>query len=235
MLELKKYSTEEIKAALNISKRQWDERRVELLEYWKFFFDYEIISEGTKVFYLIKEQYGEYEPLPRKLKRKEIEKYYCAETKEIIKEQPWNTGSNVARNIIASDRNKYAHSEDTMSGYACKVIRENFLPPLCETQWMRLSANRLKYLPLTEEQEKYLDELFMDNSKEGKARVEIEKFADSKSGYITEEELKEFLMNNVSSGYMSIMNSFRIKFGFQPIKVKKLVETIEFKDQGYEL
>lgn len=55
MLELKKYSTEEIKAALNISKRQWDERRVELLEYWKFFFDYEIISEGTKVFYLIKE------------------------------------------------------------------------------------------------------------------------------------------------------------------------------------
>lgn len=54
----------------------------------------------------------------------------------------------------------------------------------------------------------------MDNSKEGKARVEIEKFADYKSGYITEEELKEFLMNNVSSGYMSIMNSFRAKFGF---------------------
>lgn len=234
MLELKKYSTEEIKKALGISKRQWDERRIELLEYWKFFFDYEIINEGTKTFYLIKEQYGEYEPLPRKLKCKEIEQYYCAETKEIIKECPWNTGSNVARNIIANDRNKYKHSQDTMSGYTCKVIRNNFLPPLCETQWMQLSTDKLHYLPLTEDQEKYLDELFINNSKEGRAKAEIEKFSDYKSGYISERELKDFLMSNVSYGYMSIMNSFKAKFGFYPVKVRKLAETVDFKDQSFE-
>lgn len=37
MIELKTYTLKEIKKVLYISKRQWDERKEELLEYWKLF------------------------------------------------------------------------------------------------------------------------------------------------------------------------------------------------------
>lgn len=37
MIELKEYSLTELKEVLGISKRQWEERKEELLNYLKFF------------------------------------------------------------------------------------------------------------------------------------------------------------------------------------------------------
>ena len=54
MLELKKYSLTELKGALKISKRMWEERKEELLEYMNKFFDYEISYEGRYTYFNIK-------------------------------------------------------------------------------------------------------------------------------------------------------------------------------------
>jgi hypothetical protein len=55
----------------------------------------------------------------------------------------------------------------------------------------------LDYIPLNEEQLSYLYDLIARNSKEGMHQKEIEAFADYKSGYIDEHELKTVLMHNV--------------------------------------
>lgn len=45
-IECKSYNLTELKIALKISKRQWEDRKEELLEYLKLFFDYEITMNG---------------------------------------------------------------------------------------------------------------------------------------------------------------------------------------------
>lgn len=42
MIECKVYNLAELKYALHISKRQWEEREEELLDWLKLYFDYEI-------------------------------------------------------------------------------------------------------------------------------------------------------------------------------------------------
>jgi hypothetical protein len=80
MIELKSYTLAELKSVLHISKRQWEERKEELLEYMKLFFDYEISLKGRSYIFTIKEQYSDYEPLPRKIKSKEVAEFYEDET-----------------------------------------------------------------------------------------------------------------------------------------------------------
>ena len=72
MIECRVYSLTEIKQVLKISKRQWEERKEEVLEHMKLFFDYEITLKGRSYCFHIKEQYSEYEPLSRKAKHEEI-------------------------------------------------------------------------------------------------------------------------------------------------------------------
>lgn len=45
-IECKSYNLTELKTVLKISKRQWEDRKEELLEYLKLFFDYEITMNG---------------------------------------------------------------------------------------------------------------------------------------------------------------------------------------------
>ena len=46
LIECKIYTLAELKEVLKISKRQWEERKEEVLEYMKVFFDYEITLKG---------------------------------------------------------------------------------------------------------------------------------------------------------------------------------------------
>lgn len=101
MIECKTYSLSELKSVLKISKRQWDERKEELLEYMKLFFDYEITLKGRSYCFTIKEQFSEYEPLPRKTKVPEIMAFYAGEVDHILQYKPRNTGANLAREIVA--------------------------------------------------------------------------------------------------------------------------------------
>lgn len=234
MLELKKYSLTELKGALKISKRMWEERKEELLEYMNKFFDYEISYEGRYTYFNIKKQYDEYIPLPSKRDAQKISEYYYSETKKIVKEDPWNTGSNIARNIIARDENIYNHKEATIAGYVRPIIKEKFISYPQESSWRRLGENHLAYVELTQEQKEFLFELFEENSYEGQKKAEIEKFAEYKSGYITEAELKEYLFAVAGKSYGELMNTFKAKFGFTPMLIKKLEENAIKEEQDFE-
>lgn len=172
MIECRKYTLAEFKEILHITKWQWEEKKEDLLEYLKLFFNYEITRVGRGYCVEVFEQYAEYESMPRKSKTKEMSEYYYECTREEVKAQPWNTGSNIARNIIAKDKNIYEHAEGTIGHYVRPIVKENFTSPNSNTQWMKLAEDKLSYEPLTEEELDYLQHLFdTNNVNNNKAKI----------------------------------------------------------------
>lgn len=226
MITLKKYTLDELKQELGISKWQWDQRKNDLLEHLKIYFDYDIIKQGKGYCIDIYEQYAEYEPLPKKTRTPEIKEYYYEQTKEEIKKQPWNTGSNIARNIEAKNKNKYDHVQGTMGNYIRPIIKEKFLPPHAKAQWMRLSDDRLSYVPLTQEELDYFTSLFNSKSQEEKEII-----GKQRAGYITKREAKEQILELAEIRYDQAIFMFRDKFGYMPQYVKHLEEVIQWEEE----
>lgn len=224
MIECKKYKLGELREVLQFTRRAWETRQEEFLEYLSLFFKFEMSHKGNAVIFDIQEQYAEYVPFPSKRDAEKIKAYYSIKTEEIVKEKPWNTGSCIARNIIDEEKNNiYKHKEDTAARYVRDILKEEgYIHPFGDSQWMRLAPNRLEYIPLTEDQKEYLSKLFYSYTQEGRSAQEMEKFAEYKSGYITEIELKQFLFNHINYSYESIMSQFKNEYGFRPQKVKYL-------------
>lgn len=224
MLEPGKYSVTELKKLLNISERSWHERKEEILEHLKIYFDYEMKKEGRYINFYITKQYAEYQPLRKKKDMEKIIVHYENEIRRIIATEPYNTGANMARNVVAEGRNLYDHKPDTISRHMRPSIKQKFIPPMTEKAWMRLTHDRLHYEPLTEEQLEYLYDLFRKNSHEARQNRQMELFAEYRSGYIDEAELKAELFNDTARTYESLMSEFKDKFGFRPQLIKKLEE-----------
>lgn len=231
MIEPGKYNLVDFKRILKIPERVWKERRQDLYDHLEKFFDYKIVWEGRCVYIYIYQQYSEYKQIPSKKDAEKITEYYEGETRRIVKEQPFNTGTNIARNIIADDHNIYEHQIDTIARYVRPIIREKYTAPIMHSEWRRLSNDKLSYIELTEEQKEFLYSLFAANSKEAQLAREIDLFAEYKSGYISEEELKTQLFNNVAESYEALMSRFKAKFGFRPQKVKYLQEMVHFNKE----
>lgn len=104
---------EEFIPLLEISSYQYRNRRKDLFDWFKDFFDYEII-DGRPITIYIKEVYGEYEQMPRKTQERREEKIqdYDNFTKNsLTKEFRYNSKSKVAREAIASfGYDKYGHT-----------------------------------------------------------------------------------------------------------------------------
>lgn len=229
MIELKTYSLSELRKALKISDRAWKERRQDILNQMDKTFEYEIESKGRYVYFHITKQYAEYK-LPAKKDIIKMNEYYTDETRRIVKEQPFNTGSNIARNIIADGHNIYEHQEDTIARYVRPIIKEKFVGPATVSEWRKPSEDKLTYLPMEPEELEYLMGLFEGNSKDGLKEKEMSLFSEYKNGYITEEELKDKLMSNVEIAYNTIMQTFKAKYHYRPQKVKYLQEMVDFED-----
>lgn len=222
MLECKTYNLSEFKTETGITRRVWETRREEILQHLSLFMDYEIKGYGKSAQVEVKQIYADYEPLPSKRDANKMREYYSEQTAEIVKDHPWNTGTCIARNIIAKDKNIYDHKLDTMSRYTRAVVKEEYTSPFQETQWMRLSDDKLTYKPLTEEEYEFLIALFKANSTEGRSQRNIEAYADFKSGYINQEELATILLDNTEKAYTEIIGAFADYFGFRPMKIRHL-------------
>lgn len=225
MIECKKYTLTEFKKVLQITKWQWEERKADLLKHLSVYFDYELIQVGRGYCIDIKEQYLEYEPLQRKSKVPEMETYYYGQTRDEVEKQPWNTGSNISRNIIANNKNIYNHAEATIANYVRPIIKHNFSKE--DAQWMRQSEDHLSYEPLTQEQLDYLTYLFdQHNVNNRKATI----MSHYKSGYITKEEAKELIFDITDTWYGYIMIEFKNKYHFTPQSVCRLEEIQNFEN-----
>jgi hypothetical protein len=179
---------------------------------------------------MVKAIKAEYEPIPNKRDSQRIAQYYSEKSAEIIKEHPWNTGTCIARNIIANNDNVYDHKLDTMARYTREIVKNEYTHPAQETQWMKLSNDKLSYEPLTKEQQETLFSLFAANSKSHRAQIELEAYADYDEGYITREELANVLLDNVEKAFVDIMTTFQELYGFRPMKIRHL-EKCAFQEQ----
>lgn len=219
MIELKTYSLTELRKTLSISQKQWNSRKNELLEHLKTYFDYEIVKEGRCYNFIIYEQFAEYEPLPRKNKKPEIIQFYREQVVQEVQEQPWNTGSNIARNIQHKGHNQYEHKVDTMANYIRPIIKEVYITPGTISQWMRTADDRLSYIPLTVGQLLFLHGLYQNNNmSEETAQI----VADYKAHYITKREAQEALFDISEKHYTTVMSRFKNEFGFIPVHIKNL-------------
>ena len=160
------------------------------------------------------EQYAEYEPLPRKGKAKEINDFYEKETDRIVERNPWNTGSNIAREIV-STKNKYDHAEGTAANYVRPILKNNYNVSL-EKEWRKPNYEMFMYEALSEEELNYLKEMF--NKYMGKKDADLANIiAAQEAGYCTKEEA----FDTVKGWYNGAMDAFVEKYGYRPIKVGK--------------
>lgn len=211
-IECKEYNLTELKSALKISKRQWEERKEEILEYLKLFFDYEITIKGRNYRILVKEQYMEYEPLPKKSRVPEIKAFYEKEVDHILTYKKRNTGSNLAREIVACN-NKQNHKEGTAANYIRPYLKTNYT--VKDKEWCYVDYETFTYHKINKEQLEYLKQQFQ---KYLSSESVADTIADADAGYISKEDVYVKLKNN----YNKAIESFNNKYHFKPYKAGEL-------------
>lgn len=222
MLECKTYNLTELKEILHISKRAWTERKEELLEYFKLFFDYEIsISKGGSYQFTIKEQYAEYEPLPRKTKVPEIKAFYEQEVDHILQYKPRNTGSNLAREIICKN-NKQNHKAGTAANYIRPYLKQNY--DVHDKEWCQINYETSSYDIITDKQLAFLKLQF---EKYLNSTEVADILADEEAGYFTKEEV----YGSLKARYDSAIKDFQAEFGFRPYKAGELRKKAWVKEE----
>jgi len=220
MLECKTYTLDELKKVLNISKRQWDERKEELLEYFKMFFVYEITMKGRSYNFHIKEIITEYEPLPRKTKMEEIVKFYEQEVDHILQYKPRNTGSNLAREIVAKN-NKQNHKEGTAANYIRPYLKANYT--VSDREWCVIDYDTFTYEPIPADALAELKKLFNIYLS---SEVVADAIADAEAGYSTKEEA----YNKLKGNYNDALTAFKDKYGYRPYKAGELKKNAWIKE-----
>lgn len=212
---IKKYSTKEVQDKLQISKDTWKRRREEILEYLKGFWVYEIVTEGRCNCFVVYNETEDLKPLPRKTALKEIKAFYSEKTDDLINNNPWNTGANIARQIIAKD-NRYDHKEGTAANYVRPILKEEYT--ITEhKEWHKPNYITFVYEPLEEEEKEYLNELFKKYMHRLSSESIIEAIAAEDAGYCTKEEAYD----QIKGTYNQVMNEFKEKYGYRPIKIGK--------------
>lgn len=224
------YNLSQLKKELGFGKKIWENRKEEFLEHLKIYYDYEMTKMCKGYNFIFHEQYGEFQPLPRKRKVKDVSEYYRDCVIEEVQEQPWNTGSNISRNIIAKDRNIYNHAITTMCNYVRPIIKNEFLDENSCAKWMCQARDKLSYRDMTEEELIYFDNLLKDY-KITKEQAKIK--GDFRAGYITEEEAKNKLFEITNNWFDSVIDKFHTKFGRYPVYVRYLEQRRNFEHKEY--
>lgn len=147
MIECKEYNLAELREALNITGRQWEDRKEEVLENLKYFFDYTIKPIGKGYNIIIHRQFAEYIGISRKTDKETPAMYYQQCIIDEIAKSPKNTLTNIANVIVSSGKNKYNISREAIVAYGHTIIK-----PFGEGEWMRLDEKTLSYIPLSAEE-----------------------------------------------------------------------------------
>lgn len=224
MLELnKEYNSGEFYKAAEIPRRAWETRKEDVLQHIRTFYNIISYRSGKCIIYkpiaILKEPY---EPLPTKRNAEKMKAFYREQTHKIVDGDPWNTGSNVARRIVA-ENNKYEHAESTAAAHVRPIIKEDYYRE--DSQWMRCNYTLNRYESLTDTQVEYLKDCFSKAfSKEDKQMSAINAYADMKAGYISKEEAGEKALDSIGQIFDAAMARFYEKYGFRPLRVSKLVE-----------
>lgn len=194
-----------------ITPKSFSNNREKFLNHLSLYFEWSLTTKGNYI--LLKELQPFETPREKNNKEKKMQ-YYKERTDKIIAEEPYNSGSNVARNIQVN--NKYNMQEDTVARYVRKVLRTFYTS--VDDRWSRPSDDGLHYIPLTQEELTFLRELFKTK---GNNELNYKYCAEYQAGNISRQEFLELLGDNVLNDYNMIMSLFKDKYGYRPIKTKK--------------
>lgn len=224
VLKEKEYSLKELQKQLGFSTYSWKNRKEDLLAWLQLFYDYDLlISKDHNYTFIIYEQFAEYEPLPRSNKvSTEKRAYYAIKTKEELKRQPYNTGTNIARNTKDKKEEMNTDSIDTITRYCCNILKEDYIKD--DAKWHYLDDNKLNYIPLNEEELGYLKSLFKQDS-DRKLEYEAEIYSQQQQKIITQRQAKDKLNNFNKNYYMNIFSTFRDKYHHWPLSVPSWIES----------
>lgn len=194
-----------------ITPKTFSNSREKYLNHLSQYFDWYLTTKGN---YVLEKELQPFEtPKEKNAKEKKME-YYKERTNKIVTEEPYNSGSNVARNIQVN--NKYNQKDETVAQYVRQVLRTFYTS--VDDRWSRPSEDHLHYIPLTAEELDYLKTLFKTK---GNNELNFKYCAEYQAGNLSKQEFLELLGDNVLNDYNAIMNMFKDKFGFRPQKTKK--------------
>lgn len=214
-LEKKAYTAEEFRKALKISEPTWKKKRNYILDCLKQIMDFNIFKDGTFVKYEVINQFEDWKGIPRKKDVKAMREYYAEKTAEIVKRQPRNTGSNIARITLAKE-NKFCHKQDTAERYIRQEINRSYDKK--DYEWCVLDKSTNYYYIMTDEQREFLFSLFSNYGSE--FNKDFFKHASMlRNGLITKEEYDELTAEIVENNYKTILDEFRFEYGSVPVNV----------------
>lgn len=215
MIELNKPYTNKFIAEqlLNVKPNTFSAKKKKYLEYLKQYYDYEITN--TNKIILRKEL----KPFKTKMQAREQVKanqteIYREWTHKIIQFKPLNSGSNIAREIDQSPMKPIEkHEQRTIENYVRPILKEDF--EVINKKWCKIDYSTNTYEPLTAEELQFLYSLF--KSKELSKDI-MEVTAQYKAGNISKQEFQARVGTAAEKTYDKIINEFKKKFKFRPIK-----------------
>lgn len=213
------YSPKEIAEQLfHVSAKTFSNKRQEYLDYLSQYYVYEL--QGRKI--ILKE---EIKPFKTRMKERENKKeqnkaIYRNLTHKIIFHKPLNSGSNIAREIDQSPMKPIEkHKQATIENYIRPILKEDF--EVISKKWSRINYDTNEYEPLTQEQSKYLYQLF--RSKDLSEEI-MDITADYKAGNISKQEFTTKVGKVSEFSYDKAIEDFKKKFGFRPFKASNWQE-----------
>lgn len=213
-----------------VTKDTWKKKKDNLLSHLQHYFEYEIKyneKDQRKLDYHIIRKIKDYEPPPKG--KKAIQNIiYSKHIISVIEVNNWQTAMNVSRIIktrkeIVDLKHKngtiYEYTRLNMRTMFGKAIGEGGTKGIItEKIWCCLDIKNNAYIPLNDEQVKFLYNSFAAFTKEN-TQDDLSVYADYDSGLITKEEMQEEVRFNRLSCFIDAKNTFKAKYGYNPIKI----------------
>lgn len=234
-MELKEnhiYTTQEIKDFFSVSESTWKKKRDTLLRHLSLFYDYEIIYDNKdhrKRNYLItkkKQDYIEYSSNAKK----EIDKrdrIFEKEIIDVIENDNLQTAKNISRLIDEDIKKEFDYTSGTIYEYTRLRVNEWFgkgnntcgtKGMITEKIWCCLDTEHNYYIRLSEEQKKYLFEIYGEE-KGDLIEKELSLISDCENGLITKEILYKEIGDYSYCCFTKAKDKFKERYGYYPIKV----------------
>lgn len=157
-------------------------------------------------------------------------RYYKKITHETLEKEPYNSGSNIARITVRDEKQYEQDTWRTVANHAREILKEDYKKTE-EHVWGYIDMSSPSgYSLLSQEQIKYLNNLFCTGSNK-KIVSDAHTYSQQSQGIITEQEAeKQFLKNN-KEYYKGIFKDFKEKFGVNPISIPKWILKEEYEKQ----
>lgn len=167
----------------------------------------------------------------RKSTREQTSADYEIAVFNLLKEEPWNTGAGIARDITFGNEyigKTYHHQVRTAYNYIQPITKENY--NITDKQWRASVDGHYEDMEVAEINEwKQLLNACFGNRKDISMEQDLAILREN--GDISEEDYKNALAKLNDNKYQAALDMWKLKYGYRPIRVNRYErKMIEFKE-----